>query len=54
MWNVEREPSVPMSYGAASVSPWITFTVSVLTSSTSATICAIAVSEPCPMSIVLQ
>ena len=54
MWKVEREPSVPMSYGVASVSRGITRTNLVGMLSTSATICAMTVSEPCPMSTVPQ
>jgi hypothetical protein len=54
MWYTEREPSVPMSYGVTSVSGWTTLTASTERPSTSAAICTIAVSEPCPMSTVPQ
>ncbi len=54
MWNSEREPSVAMSYGVTSVSGCTIVIDSTGRLRTSATICAMAVSEPCPMSTVLQ
>ena len=54
MWNSDRDPSVAMSYGVVSVSEWTTVTDSAGRRSTSPAICAIAVSEPWPMSTVPQ
>src|SRR6267142_5443286 len=50
LWKSEREPSVAMSNGVTSVSECTTVTASVGSRSTSAAICAMAVSDPCPMS----
>jgi hypothetical protein len=54
IWNVEREPKVPMSYGVTSVSGMTTRTASASSPRVSAAICAIAVVEPWPISTVPQ
>ena len=50
MKTVDRLADVCMSYGAAEVSPIITFTRSISTPSSWPAICASRVRAPCPMS----